>query len=50
MSLYTVTKIKNLSSNMEMNERKLRGRAASIYTPSDLVIRAIESKKEITDI
>jgi hypothetical protein len=48
VSLYTVTKIKNLTSNMEMNEKKLRGRPVSVYTPSDLVIKAIENKKEIT--
>ena len=48
MSLYTVTKIKNISSNMDVNEKKLRGFPASVYTPSDLVIKAIESKQDLT--
>ena len=33
---------------MEMNERKLRGLPASVYTPSDLVVKAIESKQDLT--
>ena len=48
MSLYTVTKIKDLTSNMDMNERKLRGHPASVHTPSDLVIKAIENKEDLT--
>ncbi len=48
MSLYTITKIKDISLNMEMSEKKLRGHPASVYTPSDLVIKAIEEDREIT--
>ena len=48
MSLYTIIKIKDLSLNMDMNEKKLRGHPASVHTPSDLVIKAIENKEDLT--